>query len=499
MALTLEQKKAIALAKARRRRRQRLAEAEDAPLSGLPPQTLGTIGALETAVQIGMGLPALIASGIAGAGAAIVPGGRTGAEAVRRVQEASAETFQPRTEAGEKISQAVGKVAEAGLKGVRLPIAGIAGIGTAVAKGSLSEAADTVREITEEGVGTVLGDVGLEATGSPAVATGLQILPEAVALIFGGRKLTLGIRGKPTQQPIQTVKPRIKAKVQPIEKTAQKMAEVFKEQSKVPTVDELFKSGSAAFKRADKAGVKLTEESTTGFAQQLARTLKEEGIDPVLHPKASRALERIVSDSEGGLSFKNVETLRRIAKDAAGSIEKADRRFGARIIDSIDEYIAQLDASQATGNVNLAKRSITAARDFWSRASKGELLEGLVERAGIRAGQFSGSGFENALRTEFRQLALNKKRMRGFTKNERLLIERVAAGGAVANALRFVGKFAPRGVISTAITAGGGAAIGGPLGAISVIAVAEIARKGATRATRTAATRAAEAARRGGG
>ena len=167
------------------------------------------------------------------------------------------------------------------------------------------------------------------------------------------------------------------------------------------------------------------------------------------------------------------------------------------IIDEIDDYIGQLDGTQATGNVQLAQRSITAARDFWSRARKGEMLEGLVDRAGIRAGQFSGSGFENAIRTEFRGLALNPKRMRGFTQAEIAAIRRVAEGGPIANALRFVGKFAPRGVISTAITAGGGAAIGGPLGAILLTSGAEAARFAATKATRGAAQTAAEVARRG--
>jgi hypothetical protein len=121
----------------------------------------------------------------------------------------------------------------------------------------------------------------------------------------------------------------------------------------------------------------------------------------------------------------------------------------------------------------------------------------LVDRAGIRAGQFSGSGFENALRTEFRGLALNQKRIRGFTRAERAAIEKVASGGPIANALRFVGKFAPRGVISTAIAAGGGAVIGGPLGAVVFPVIAEIARASATKVTRTAAERASEIARSG--
>ena len=46
-----------------------------------------------------------------------------------------------------------------------------------------------------------------------------------------------------------------------------------------------------------------------------------------------------------------------------------------------------------------------------------------------RAAQFSGSGFENALRTEFRNLAQNPKRLRGFSAEEQAAIRRVARGG----------------------------------------------------------------------
>jgi len=481
--LTLEQQKAIAIAQARQRqaaaqetapgqrtREQRLARieelevertalAEDQPsfVREVVGGTLADIRGLpETALQLATGAAAQIPAGLAGIATAIAPvrGVRTDVagkaqRAVEAVQEKL--TFEPRTEVGQRVAEAIAAPLE-----------------------SVEQFADIAGEVT--------GDPE-DVLGATAVKTAILGAPALLGLRTGPR----GAITRAAEGQVQRGGAAVERAVEQIKK----------QEVKPPTVEELFKEGSAAFRRADEAGVKIKPESSRPFGENLAVRLADEGIDPVLHPKSTQALKRIAEDTEGGLSFKQVETLRRIAKDAASAIERPDRRFGRIIIDEIDDYIARLDGSQATGNVNLAQRSITAARDFWGRARKGELLEGLVDRAGIRSGQFSGSGFENALRTEFRGLALNEKRMRGFTRAERALIERVAAGGPVANALRFVGKFAPRGIISTALSIGGGQFLGGPLGAILLPVVGEVGRAAATRATLGAATRAAELARAG--
>ena len=416
------------------------------PLTDTPSPLLGIP---ETIVQLATGAIAAPIAGLAGIAAGVIPGGKTGAEAVEDVSEAL--TFQPRSEVGKLLSGVISKPFQ-----------------------SLEEFADMVGEIS--------GDPD-DIFGAAAVKTAILGAPALLGLRTGPR----GAITRATEGQVQRGGAAVERAVQQLKK----------QEVKPPTVEELFSSGKKEYRKGDEAGVRIKPESSRPFGENLATRLADEGIDPVLHPKSTQALKRIVEDTEGGMSFKQVETLRRIAKDAASTLERSDRRFGAIIIDEIDNYIAQLDGSQATGNVNLAQRSITAARDFWGRARKGELLEGLVDRAGIRSGQFSGSGFENALRTEFRQLALNEKRMRGFTKAERALIERVAAGGPVSNALRFVGKFAPRGIISTALSIGGGQVIGGPLGAILLPVVGEVGRAAATRATMGAATRAAELARAG--
>lgn len=401
-----------------------------------PRETL-LLGAPEVAAQVATSAIATPVAGLAGIIQGIIPGGKTGPEAVENVLEKF--TFQPRSEHGKRLGEAVSKPFE-----------------------KIEDFADTAGEVT--------GDPD-DVLGATAVKTAILGAPALLGFKKG--------RGMASEVEVTQMAQKLK-KQQP------------------PTVDELFKKGTEAFKKVEQSGVKIKKDSLEGFSRRLEAGLADAGIDPVLHPKAHRALERIKIDTQGGLSFKQLETLRRIASDAGKSLEASDRRFGRIIVDQIDDYVAQLNRSQTTGgNPQTAVTAIKEARSLWSRAKKGEELEGLVDRAGIRAGQFSGSGFENALRTEFRGLALNQKRFRRFSAAEQAAIRRVAEGGPIANGLRFIGKFAPRGVISTAISAGGGAAIGGPLGAIILPTLAEAGRRAATNVTKNSAVRAAEIARAG--
>jgi hypothetical protein len=266
----------------------------------------------------------------------------------------------------------------------------------------------------------------------------------------------------------------------------------------VPTVAELFQRGNQAFRRVDDAGVTVNAESSFRLADRISDRLIKEGLDDVIHPESSQAVRRILERTDGEMSFQQLDTLRKIAADARKSQKPADARLAGIVVKEIDEFIDNLDSSSVSGgNAGAAASAIKEARSLWSRARKGEQIDDLIDRAGVRAGQFSGSGFENALRTEFRQLALNKKKIKLFTNKERAAIRKVAMGGPVGNTLRALGKFAPRGVVSTAVSVGGGSLLGGPVGSFLVPLLGEAGRAGATRATIANARRASEVVRAG--
>lgn len=138
--------------------------------------------------------------------------------------------------------------------------------------------------------------------------------------------------------------------------------------------------------------------------------------------------------------------------------------------------------------------SLNSARDYWSRASQAQLIQSQIDKAGIKASaNYSQSGMENALRQQFKSLALNDRAMARLTPEVQQSVKDVAAGSPVGNVLRAVGKFAPHGPVATGAGMGIGYMLGGPEGGMASLAlpaIGEAARMGATAMTRGAAQRA---------
>jgi hypothetical protein len=112
----------------------------------------------------------------------------------------------------------------------------------------------------------------------------------------------------------------------------------------------------------------------------------------------------------------------------------------------------------------------------YSRAMKGSRIEQAVELARVQAGQFSGSGFENALRTQFRALErqIVKGQIKGLSDAEKDAISKVARGGAIENISRWLGKAAPTSIVNAGLGGGmasmvgtmfGGPGVGAAIGA----------------------------------
>lgn len=449
-------------------------EPSSAPSSPLATAAKNLIGyQAEPALQMATGMVSTPLAGLAGMGAAA---GRAAgltdaapADVVERVS--SALTYQPRTAGG-----------QAGAKIVNYPF-------EKLAQGA-DRAGDVVNAPAKPRISGAAANYGLDpmqapasegerAAGATLVNTAIQSAP-ALLLRGGGRTAPVGPRVASSPK---TVRPPAAAE------RPSGLANV-----SAPTKETLKRAAEDAYKRADESGVVVTPESFGALKEKIAGELRE--IDPTLHPDATAALKRVM-DSEGALSLQKLETLRRIAKDAEGSIKPADQRLAGKIVDEIDDYIEGLTEKDVLAGDAAKASALKEARGLYSRAKKAEELDRLVERAELTASNFSGSGMENALRTEFRALAKNDRKIRRFTKEEQEAIRKVATGAPLENALRLLGKFAPTGIVSSALSAGAGFIAGGPAGAALLPAAGGAARYGAARMTMRNATRANELVRRG--
>lgn len=254
----------------------------------------------------------------------------------------------------------------------------------------------------------------------------------------------------------------------------------------LPEIETIKQAAHSAYKVADDAGIVVSPQSVRPVFDDIARTAITDGLDPTLHPAAWATLKRLGELKNEPLALSSIDTIRQIAKDAAASRTPGESRIASRMIDKIDDFvrgISEKDVVVSATNPEIGTKALFEARALWQAARKSEAVEGLVERAADRAGQFSGSGFENALRTEFRQFVMNKKNLRGYADDEIAALKKVARGGAIDNAARALGKFAPTGVVSSVLSGGTGAAFGGPAGAVALPAAGFLARQYATKRT----------------
>jgi plasmid stabilization system protein ParE len=265
------------------------------------------------------------------------------------------------------------------------------------------------------------------------------------------------------------------------------------------SVDDLKNQAHALYDTAKNSGVVIKPQTYQQAVAGVTQDVKSAGFHPRIHPKVAAALDELSEAANGPVDLSMVDQLRRITGSAAKSIEPDERRIASIMIDKIDDYVDALGPNDVIGpDPTVATKAISEARGLWSRARKAETIEGIIESAKDTAGQYSQSGMENALRTGFRQLAKNPKRMRGFTKAEQAAIKKVSRGGPVENAMRLLGKFAPRGVVSAALSGGIGYTAGGPVGSAALFGVGEIGKRAAGAMTRHNADIAAALMRSGG-
>lgn len=239
------------------------------------------------------------------------------------------------------------------------------------------------------------------------------------------------------------------------------------------------------YKAADQAGVIVKNDSLKNFSDNLQKHIAEEGLSKRLHPGALGALQDIEDAATSGqpITLKGIDLLRQNVGDVAATAgTPGERRLAGIMRDKMDDYLQSIDSNHViTGDPQSATQVLSQARDVWSTYKKSALIDDLIDGAKNRS-NFTASGYENGLRTEFRALAQNNDKMRQFSPDERDAIHKIVRGGPIDNFFRGAGRFVSRGPVSAGLTVGA-TALGGPVAGAGVAAGAEGARWAATRGT----------------
>lgn len=251
----------------------------------------------------------------------------------------------------------------------------------------------------------------------------------------------------------------------------------------VPSIPALKQQASDLYDAAETNGIAAGPAETQGLADTFGKTLASEGrISPTgrlsdVNPKVKEAYQLVTDYAGSPMTPSQMQTVRSVTADGLSSPDRSERRISRLLLDNFDDW--------ADNKVP----GIQDARDTASRYLKAEQVQRAIDLAQPQASQFSGSGMENALRTQFRTLDRDAIRGRNNFDDPLLAaVENVSRGSPASNTARAFGKLAPTGVVSAGMSAGvpfaignavGGPALGGALAAGSM-AIGAGARKAAT-------------------
>ncbi len=312
----------------------------------------------------------------------------------------------------------------------------------ALAAGGESTATGLLRQVGQTTAGA---DVGLGTAAGAGQAVGGEI--GEIAGGQQGREIGEAIGG--VVAPIATI---------PLSAAKSSAAKLLKKSA--PSVDELKSTAASIYKSLDDSGISIESKSFDKVIKDIDRTLRKEGFDKDLHPKVAAVLNRLKTDAGVDKTLSEIDTLRKVTRGAADSIEKSERRLGVIAIEKIDTFLDGIGGNIGGGRE--AGEAFRSARGLWQRARKAELLDAAVVEAESQA-----SGFENGIRTQFRSLQkkINNGKVKGFTAEERTAIKKVVEGTNAGNVARFLGKFGILdGITSRSLTTLGGAGLAGAAG-----------------------------------
>lgn len=269
----------------------------------------------------------------------------------------------------------------------------------------------------------------------------------------------------------------------------------------VPTTDRLREQASDLYSRAESRGVVAGPDVTNRLSGQIRDIANRNAlITPTgrvseAYPRAADAM-RLLDDYAGhDMNPTQIQVVRETLADAVGATRGKERRIAQSMLRAFDAETVPLAPELAQ------------ARSVSSRYLQAGTINRARELAEAQASQFSGSGMENALRTQFR--GLDRRVVRGqehFQPDVAQAIRDVSRGTPASNAARAVGKLAPTGIVSGGLSAGvpfmignaiGGPALGGALSAGSM-GIGTAGRALATRQAQQQAAMAELIARNGG-
>ena len=298
----------------------------------------------------------------------------------------------------------------------------------------------------------------LQSIGSAFEATKLPPVIPTTGMIPSYARMASTATPTVRQNVVQPVSQAIQAVPEVVKTAPAKVAEALRKTpseteiriANAPSSETLAVQSNKLFNTAQKSGVEIDSKDFASNMKQISRSLEDIGYDAELYPDIAIVMKRLENPTVAK-DFNKLKALRTMIGDLQGSQKKAERKIATQLKNDFDDYLASIPESSIVGGTKEGLAQWKEARDTYNRLSKSQIFEDMLERAETEKTRFSMSGSENSLTQQLRQLANNPKKMRMFSPEEQQAIIQAARGGNVQNLLRYFGKFAPTGPVSSIV------------------------------------------------
>ena len=235
-------------------------------------------------------------------------------------------------------------------------------------------------------------------------------------------------------------------------------------QAIAPTADDLANASNALYQQADAAGITVKPQTTNRLVANMRIAAGE--LNTNLRPRTAGVVQDIASLQDQPLTLKQLDEVRQSIGLAMKNADAQDVRTLQRMKTIVDSFSDNVKPADITGDIK-GFDYIKQARDLWAKKSKTELINDMFDLADVDSAKYSQSGMQNAIKLKAKSLykRIVDGKEKGFTASETELIRKLAKGEMTPKVIEWLGKFAPRGVVSFGAGVGVGGALGGPVGA----------------------------------
>lgn len=214
------------------------------------------------------------------------------------------------------------------------------------------------------------------------------------------------------------------------------------------TSDDLKAKANMAYSRAKEEGATLDSSNTDQFIDEVIKTIPRNEVADAL--PTDKEVKKLASDLQAlrgkPLTLEGAQTMDEYIGDLIdGEILPNGKptKVGMRLADIQSTFRNTMDNASGSG-----AQSLKEGRKLWSSQARLRDIEKIISRAEMTDNPAS------AIKTGFRTLANNDKRLRGFSPQEKIAIKRAAESGIISDTLR---TFGTRLIPAITMSSGGGA------------------------------------------